>query len=289
VVTPARDEEAHLPRLAASLAAQSITPDRWIIVENNSSDRTLEIAEELARRHDWIRVRTVAGSAVAERGAPIVRALHAGFAEVDSGTEILVNVDADVSMSPDYFERLLQAFSADPELGIASGSAYEPAENGGWQQRFVTGGTVWGAVRAYRRACLNHVLPLEERHGWDGLDQLKARALGWHTKTFLELPFEHHRREGERDGSTWAHWRACGASAHYMGYRPLYLLARAGYQARRDPAAVAMLWGFAEAVVARAPRWSDRGGRERLRRDQSLRNLLRRRREARGVEEPLGD
>ena len=289
VITAARDEEAHLPRLAASLAAQTIRPDCWIIVENNSADRTLAIAQELALQHDWIRVRTVKGSAVPERGAPIVRALHAGFADVDPGTQIVVNADADVSMAPDYFERLLQVFSADRRLGIASGSAYELGANGEWQQRFVTGGSVWGAVRAYRRACLDDVLPLEERHSWDGLDQLKARARGWRTKTFVDLPFEHHRREGERERSNWAHWRACGASAHYMGYRMWYLTARTVYQTRRDRTAVAMLWGFAGAVVTRAPRWPDSGGRERLRRDQSLTNLLRRRREAMGVEEPLGD
>lgn len=289
VITPARDEEAHLPRLAASLTSQTIRPDRWIIVENNSTDRTRAIADGLAHRHDWVRVRTVSGSAEPERGAPIVRALHAGFGDVEPATGVVVNVDADVSMESGYFERLLQAFGADPQLGIASGSLYELDDNGEWQQRFNTGGNVWGAARAYRRACLDDVLPLEERHSWDGLDQLKARALGWRTRTILDLPFQHHRREGEREQSSSAHWRACGASAHYMGYRTWYLVARTLYQARHDRAAVSMLWGFAHAAVSRAPRWSDRTGRERLRRDQSLGNVLRRRREAFGVEDPLGD
>ena len=90
--------------------------------------------------------------------------------------DVVVNVDADVTMEPDYFERLLEALERDPSLGIASGSAWEP-HDGVWRQRFViTGGTVWGATRAYRWACLQDVLPLEERHGWDGIDQLKARA-----------------------------------------------------------------------------------------------------------------
>ena len=129
-------------------------------------------------------------------------------------------------MEPDYFERLLDAFARDPSLGIASGSAWE-LDDGVWRQRFVTGGTVWGATRAYRWECLQEVLPLEERHGWDGIDQLKARARGWHTTTLTDLPFRHHRAEGLGDGSTWAHWAANGDTAYFMGYRPWYLLAHA--------------------------------------------------------------
>ena len=107
VITPARDEEAHLPRLAASLASQAIRPDRWIIVENSSTDKTRAIADGLAQRHDWVRVRTASGSAEPERGAPIVRALHAGVGDVEPTTGVVVNVDADVSMESGYFERLL--------------------------------------------------------------------------------------------------------------------------------------------------------------------------------------
>ena len=45
LVTPTRDEETDLPRLAAeSLAAQTVRPDVWVIVDNGSTDRTVEIA-----------------------------------------------------------------------------------------------------------------------------------------------------------------------------------------------------------------------------------------------------
>ena len=47
----------------------------------------------------------------------------------------------------------------------------------------MTGSTVWGATRAYRWECLQRVLPLEERLGWDGIDEFKANALGWRTET----------------------------------------------------------------------------------------------------------
>jgi poly-beta-1,6-N-acetyl-D-glucosamine synthase len=284
IITPARNEADTLGRLAGALRRQGQLPVRWVIVENGSSDQTVDVAERIVAELDWARlvVRSEAGQR--ERGAPIVRALHAGLDALDVEPDVVVNVDADVTMDPDYFERLLEAFARDPLLGIASGSAWE-LNNGAWRQRFVTGGTVWGATRAYRWTCLQDVLPLEERHGWDGIDQRQARARGWETRTFTDLPFRHHRAEGLHDGSPRAHWLANGDTAYFMGYRPWYLLARTLHHMRRDPAAFALIVGYLSAAARRSPRLND-AAREILRRDQSPRLFLRRRREALGQSHP---
>jgi glycosyltransferase involved in cell wall biosynthesis len=282
VVTPARDEAENLPRLAASLAAQTVVPTAWNIVDNGSSDGTLELAHRLAAEHPWIGVLSLPGSSVADRGGPVVRALQAGIAALEEDPPaILVNVDADISMDPDYFERLLAKFDADPSLGIASGSAFE--QRGGiWEQRYVTGSTVWGASRAYRWECLHELLPLEERVAWDGVDEFKANARGWRTSAFEELPFRHHRREGERDGTAWRARSNQGGAAYYLGYRPWYLVLRALWNARREPAALGLVWGYTAAALRRAERSSDAEARAYLRRQQSPRNLRRRAREAAG-------
>ena len=275
VITPARDEAENLPRLASCLAAQTVRPEAWHIVDNGSSDATLEIAREIAFRHDWVRVLSTPGPSSADRGAPIVRALAAGIAALPTPPEILVNVDADISVEPDYFEELLARFAVDPTLGIASGSAFE-FENAGWRQRHVTGTTVWGASRAYRWECLQELLPLEERVAWDGLDEFKANAHGWRTEAFEDLPFRHHRREGERDGSAWRARLNQGLAAHYLGYRFWYLVLRALWQARREVSALAMVLGYTAATLKRSPRSANDDARAYLRRQQSLRNLRRR-------------
>ena len=282
IITAARNEANMLPQLADALRRQTQLPIRWVIVENGSSDQTAEVAERIVAESDWARLVVVSEAGERERGAPIVRALHAGLEGLDVEPDLVVNVDADVTMDPDYFERLLEAFARDPSLGIASGSAWELGD-GVWRQRFVTGGTVWGATRAYRWACLQDVLPLEARHGWDGIDQLKARARGWETKTFTDLPFRHHRKEGLHDGSTWAHWVANGDTAHFMGYRPWYLFARTLHHMPRHPAAFGLVYGYLSAAARRSPRLGDQGARAVLRGDQSVRQILRRRREALGV------
>lgn len=281
VVTPVRNEEENLPRLAGALATQTRLPATWFIVDNGSEDATPRLAAELALEHEWIQVLSVAGEPSASRGAPVVRSFHAGIESIGvPRPDIIVGVDADVSFEQDFFDRLLQAFAREPELGIASGSGWE-LRRGRWRQRHLTGSTVWGATRAYRRECLDAVLPLEERVGWDGIDELKANAAGWRTRILLDLPFLHHRREGERDGA-WRMRMEQGRTAHYMGYRPWYLLLRAVYNLRVDLAALGLVWGYASAVVRGTPRLASEPARAYLRSQQHPSNLLARAREALG-------
>ena len=280
VLTPVRDEAEELPRLARCLAEQTVRPALWVLIENGSEDGTAEAAARLAAEHDWISVMRAAPGPPALRGAPVVRALHAGLEELDRPYDVVAKVDADVSFDATYFERLLQAFAAAPELGLASGSCLESLE-GEWRERTVTGTHVWGAARAYRWACLQDVLPLDERMGWDGLDQLRAVAHGWKVDRVSGLQFRHHRREGLRDGSRRRVWAAQGSAAHYMGYRFSYLLLRTIHRTRREPAAIAILGAYLWAFARREERCTDVDVRRHLREQQRARHLLTRAREMR--------
>jgi glycosyltransferase involved in cell wall biosynthesis len=280
IVTPARNEAENLSRLADSIAAQTIVPAQWVIVDNGSTDETARVADRIARSHDWVTVIRTAGESLPVRGAPVVRAFNAGFRELTHDTDIVVKLDADLSFEPDHFQRLLAEFERDPALGIAGGVCWEE-DRGRWRPQHTTRGHVRGAEKAYRRACLHVVLPLEERMGWDGIDELKAAVNGWRTESFGDIPVRHHRKLGVREPRV-AKWVVQGEMAHYMGYRPSYLVLRALYRAIRDAAAVAMLWGYARSALRREPRVSDPDVREWLRREQGLRRLGLRAREALG-------
>lgn len=282
VVTPAHNEAANLDRLHASLGAQSVPAERWVIVENGSTDETLRVASSLASREHWIEVRSIPGGTTLDRGAPIVRAIHEGVDVVGNGPEVIAVVDADVTFPAEYFEQLLMRFQDDERLGLASGTCFEEVR-GEWRERHVTGDHVWGATRAYRREVIPIVMPLEPFMGWDGIDQIKANLAGWRTATFKDMPFFHHRPEGARDGTPLSARINQGRASYYMGYRPTYLLLRSAFFAlRRDRAAVGLVWGYALEAASQRPRCQDAGVRQYIRSQQSYGEWKRRLREARG-------
>jgi glycosyltransferase involved in cell wall biosynthesis len=251
-----------------------------VIVDNGSTDETANIARNLAAAHDWVALVSEPGEPTPTRGAPIVRAFNAGLRALGTDVEILVKLDADISFGPDHFALLLAEFTSDPTLGIAGGVCWEE-EHGRWRPQHTTRGHVRGAEKAYRRACLEAVLPLEERMGWDGIDELKAAIEGWRTASFKHLPVRHHRTLGGREGRA-SKWIIQGEMAHYMGYRPSYLALRAMFRGTREPSAVFMIWGYARAFLRGSPRLGDARVRAWLKREQGLRRLGLRAREALG-------
>jgi biofilm PGA synthesis N-glycosyltransferase PgaC len=279
IITPARDEADNLRRLAECLVAQVAKPTAWVIVDDGSADETLSLVASLAQEHPWIQVVSGDGGAL-ERGGPIVRAFNAGLAELEPMPDVVVKVDADISLEPDHFERLVSEFERNRRLGVASGTCYEIEADGEWRQRHVTGLGVWAACRAYRRECLADVLPFEERMGWDTLDLVKAKVMGWETQILFDLGFRHHRPEGKRDGHGLRTWTIQGEASHYMDYRVSYLFARTLFQALRNPAALGLIAGYTRARVRRQPRCADSELRAYVRRQQRLRNLPLRAREA---------
>ena len=78
VISPVYNEGANLERTARSVAAQSLPPDRWVVVDDGSSDDTLEVARRLEREIDFMTV--IEAAATAAPGADnlaLAREAHA--------------------------------------------------------------------------------------------------------------------------------------------------------------------------------------------------------------------
>lgn len=291
VITPARNERDNLERLAPCLASQTTRPGEWVIVDDGSTDSTDAFAERLAADHPWIRLTRLDAHDRREpltdgrhRGR-VVGAFRHGLESLTATPDVVVKLDADVTFDERYFTGLLEEFAADPALGLASGICLELC-HGEWLPVHATGSHVRGASRAYRWKCLEDVSPLQERQGWDVIDSEEAMLKGWHARTLAELPFRHHRRVGERDRSRAQVWARQGALSHFLGYRPSYLIARAAFKSIRDPAAAALLAGYASAALRREPRYANQAVRDSIRRRQRLRRLPERAREALGRRAP---
>lgn len=279
VVTPARNEAENIERLAAALAAQSHPPATWIVVDDGSTDATPALVGTFGVAHPWVRlVQREEREGDLEQGRREGRELEAfrqGWRMVAGTVDVVIKIDADIDFDAGYCAALVGHFADDRTLAIASGTCLE-REDGSWVRRTKADGTVWGATRAYRDDCLPDVESLELRMGWDGLDEVRVRLRGLRTQTFIDLPFRHHRVEGGRERSALHQGAALGRASWYMGYRPSYLVLRAVFRARRQPTALAMVWGYAAAAVGRDGRCPDREVVSALRRDQRLRHVVRR-------------
>jgi glycosyltransferase involved in cell wall biosynthesis len=280
IITPARNEEENVRRLGAALVAQTVHPAQWIVVDDGSTDGTPDVVAGLAETHDWISTLASPGATTerlneGRREARPLDGFRRGVRALAEPVDVVIKVDADVSFDPDYAERLMERFEADERLGIASGTCYEQ-EEGEWVRRTKADTTVWGASRAYRWEAVPDLMWLEPRMGWDGLDEIRVQLRGMTTKTFVDLPFRHHRPEGGRELTSLHHGEALGRACWYMGYRPSYLAMRALYRARREPAAIAMLWGYAASAARRDPQVPDAAVIRALRQRQRLGVALRR-------------
>jgi glycosyltransferase involved in cell wall biosynthesis len=107
VVMPAFDEEAFIAEALESVSAQTYAPIEVIVVDDGSTDRTAEIADEYGAR--VLRQ--------ARRGPAAAR--NAGLA-VARG-EYWTILDADDVMLPDALERQVDALERDLELGMVFG------------------------------------------------------------------------------------------------------------------------------------------------------------------------
>ena len=105
IVTPVRNETENLRRLAESLSAQTLRPRTWMIVDTGSDDGTPALIAELMREHDWIATCTSTTGESPTRARAIVHGFNVGVIELGVLPEVVVKLDADISIEPDYFER----------------------------------------------------------------------------------------------------------------------------------------------------------------------------------------
>jgi glycosyltransferase involved in cell wall biosynthesis len=259
LITPARNEERHLPRLIESITAQSITPSCWVVVSDGSTDRTDEIVREAIVHYPWIRLlrrerdatRNFAGKA---------HAVNAGYDSIRSMPfEFFGNLDADITLQPDYYEFLLSKFTVMPELGVAGTPFVEDPTNPGahsYAHWFADLNHVSGACQFFRRRCFEEIggyTPVKEG-GIDWIAVTTARMRGWTTRTFLDKSCFHHRPMGTADRNRLRARFRHGQEEYLVGGHPLWQLLRGVFQMRNPPIVVGgicLTLGYAAAWVTR--------------------------------------
>ncbi|MFO1305221.1 MAG: glycosyltransferase family 2 protein [Burkholderiales bacterium] len=262
LVTPARNEQDFIGQTIRAVVAQTVRPVKWIIVSDGSTDRTDEIVATFAQQHDWIelarmpvhRDRTFAAKATC---------FNEGYGRLKAlSFEIVGNLDADITMEPDYFEFLMGKFREMPDLGVAGTPYVEDTHGTGDHSASHREGDiehVSGACQMFRRECFEDIgggyMPI--KGGVDWVAVTTARMKGWRTRTFVEMSCRHHRRMGTADrGPLMARFRH-GQEDYTLGGHPLWQVVRSTFQMTKSPMILGGLFlglGYFWAMAKRMPR-----------------------------------
>ena len=248
LVTAAYNEEAYLQRLLVSVVQQTAPPLKWIIVSDGSTDRTDEVVESFASEHEFIQLHRVTEKH-GRNFAAQVNAINLGFALLGGlDYDFIGNLDADISLEPTYFEKLLRELERDPQLGLAGGFIYEDTGTGFESRRGNSTRSVPHALQLFRRQCFDQLggyLPLPYG-GPDWHAEVSARMNGWRVEAFPALPAFHHRPTGTAGGLL-GYWYRQGFMDYSLGSYPLFEIVKLGRRLQSKPyilGAVARFAGF---------------------------------------------
>jgi glycosyltransferase involved in cell wall biosynthesis len=252
LITPARNEEAFIEKTLESVVRQTLLPERWVIVNDGSTDATAAQIRRYLADHAWIRL--VDLPVRRDRNfAAKVYAFNAGREHVkDIDYAVIGNLDADVSLDPDHFEFMMDKFVKDPGLGVA-GTVFREDSYNSATDSFEGETYVSGQCQMFRRECFDEIGGYQPNKagGIDWMAVTTARMKGWKTQSFREKWFFHHRRLGTAERGRLASSFSYGQKDYYLGGHPLWEFFRVAWRMTKRPylvdgAALGLgyLWAF---------------------------------------------
>lgn len=281
LVSPCRDEADVIRHTLDGVAAQSVGPALWVVVDDGSTDETPAILEEYGRRLPFLRIVRRADRGRRSVGPGVVDAFYAGLEGVRlEDFDYVCKLDVDLDLPPRYFELLMERMEREPRLGTTSGKPWFVHPRTGRLVPELCGDEMSvGMTKFYRIPCFREIGGFVREVMWDGIDCHRARMLGWIAESVDDpaLRFVHLRPMGSSQKGIWTGRVRSGFGQWFMGTSPLYFLATVVNRLPRHPVltgSAAMLWGWTSSALRGAPRYEDPGFRRFLRRYQRLALLM---------------
>lgn len=293
LITPCRNEADFIRATIDSVAKQTVPPEKWIMVNDGSTDGTREILAEAASAHSFIEVVERPDRGRRAVGPGVIEAFYAGLDGVDlDDFDYVGKLDGDLELPPTYFERVIERFESDPVLGNFSGKPYLRESDGSLvYERFGDENAV-GAAKFYRVKCFRAIGGFARQVSWDGIDGHQCRRHGWIAASCNDEPlrFVHLRRMGSSQRSLWSGRLRWGHGKWYMGSAWYYVLAVAAYRSLERPwlvSGMGICCGYLRSALLRRPRFEDGAFRHHLRTFERESLLLGKRRALRRANERI--
>ena len=245
-----------------SVIRQSARPEKWIIVDDGSTDDTSAILTKYAAIHDWIEIVTRSDRGRRAVGPGVIEAFYAGYDTINpEDFDYICKLDLDVRLPRLYFEILMERMTKNPRIATCSGKAYIN-ECGRLVNERHGDETSLGMTKFYRVSCFKAIGGFVREVMWDGIDCHRCRMKGWIACSWddPELRFVHLRPMGSSQQSIYAGRMRHGFGQYFIGTGFLFMAASALYRVTEKPyvlGGLAILWGWLKSALLRKPRYDD--------------------------------
>ncbi|MEM9363546.1 MAG: glycosyltransferase family A protein [Bacteroidota bacterium] len=215
IIIPAHNEEAYISQCLDSFINQTHTPDELIVVDDNSSDRTYQIASEYSEKNQWIKVFQRKSIDAHIPGKKVVDTFNFGRQNA-STYDLIGKFDADIVLPPNYFESILNHFQSNWKLGMCSGLLYIKKGEKWIYENIADKNHIRGPIKLYHRACFEKIGGLRSGVGWDTVDVLLTKFHDFETHTDSSQHVKHLRPTGH--GYSTKNYQAKGEALYKMRY-----------------------------------------------------------------------
>jgi glycosyltransferase involved in cell wall biosynthesis len=269
IISPCRNEAKYMRETLDTVAAQTVLPKLWIIVDDGSNDETPVILREYADKYPWIRIVTRADRGKRAVGPGVIEAFYDGYQTINPDDfQYLCKLDLDLRLPPKYFEILIRRMERNPRLGTCSGKSYVE-DNGRLVSERKGDETSLGMTKFYRVSCFKEIGGFVRQVMWDGIDCHMCRMKGWAACSWdePELRFVHLRPMGSSQQNIYVGRMRHGFGQYFMGTGFWFMLASSIYRMTEKPyvlGGMAMLWGWIKSALKREPRIEDEAFRNFL-------------------------
>jgi len=256
IVIPAHNEAQYICDCLYAFVHQTQPPEELIVVDDNSTDSTFDLAMGFAQDHPWIKVVKHPSSTAHLPGEKVVRAFNFGLQQASEDYDLIGKFDADIILPVNYFEQMRNHFKSNWLLGMCSGLLYVEKKGKWVYENIANKNHVRGPLKLYYRQVFELMDGLRLGVGWDTVDTLLCQYHDFEVKIDHGLIVKHLRPTGH--GYSTKNYKAKGEALYKMRYGlPLAKLAllKMAWQSKNMMLYVKGIFAYLRAWFGRQPRF----------------------------------